>query len=166
MNITSHFLRHVAMLMMLACALLASAQSDAIVSVEAGDTMGDNTESVSNDTVSSGFNALDYVLQRPNRNQFYKPKKFGDHLFIALEAGTGWFHNPERLFDFEGTDAKFGINVGDWVTPVHGWRVGINGGSHRLMVDTNHFTLECPLIILPIYQLSYAAITHPENSRS
>lgn len=132
MNITSHFLRHVAMLMMLACALLASAQSDAIVSVEAGDTMGDNTESVSNDTVSSGFNALDYVLQRPNRNQFYKPKKFGDHLFIALEAGAGWFHNPERLFDFEGTDAKFGINVGDWVTPVHGWRVGINGGSHRL----------------------------------
>ncbi len=124
--------RNAATTMMAACSLLVSAQSETIASAEADDAVGEMTATVTSDTVSSGFNALDYVLQRPSQSRLFEHKKFGDHLFMSIEAGTGWYHNPEHLFDFEDTDVKFGLNIGDWATPVHGWRVGINGGSHHL----------------------------------
>ncbi len=132
MATTNNILRHTATAMMVACALLSQAQSETTAADEADAAVECTSETATNDTVSKGFNALDYVLQHPNSNLYFPTKKFGDHLFIAFEGGAGWYHNPENLFDFENTDIKFGINIGDWSTPVHGWRIGINGGSHHL----------------------------------
>lgn len=117
------FSRRAAVFSCAACALAASGQTEEIV-VE---------ETVDSTTVeNTGFNALDYVLQKPNHNQYFESKSFGDRMFLSAEAGPGWLHNPVRRFYFPETDVKFGISAGDWVTPVHGWRIGINGGYHHM----------------------------------
>lgn len=117
-------LRRAASLAFAACTVIASAQIEETEVVEAvADSSGVSV---------TGFNALDYVLQKPNRNVTFGSKKFGDRLFVSFEAGPAWFHNPEQLFDFPKTDPTFGISVGDWVTPTHGWRASLNGGFRHL----------------------------------
>lgn len=72
-------------------------------------------------------NALDYMLQRPKVAKHFENKTFGDHLFI--EGGIGVNSIVTRSsshFDKPGVTAKIGI--GDWVTPLHGWRVEFQGG--------------------------------------
>lgn len=85
-----------------------------------------------NDTVRTGFNALDYVLQRPLGNESFEHKRFGDRLFINGGVGVsmmgGTNHNP-------GVDVE--AQFGDWITPVHGWRIGGNVGLHSVGKNSN-----------------------------
>ncbi len=88
-----------------------------------------NTKSYKVD--STQFNALNHVLQKPNGNERFSEKRFGDHLFMSVEAGPSFLMDPEDLFHIPRTDARMGISVGDWVLPAHGWRLGLNGGFHN-----------------------------------
>lgn len=85
---------------------------------------------------TEGFNALKYTLQKPNRNQFFRNKMFGDHYFVSIEGGGGLFMDPDNLFSSSTLDYRFGVSFGDWVTPVYGWRLGLNAGRHHL--DGHH----------------------------
>lgn len=80
-------------------------------------------------TVVQGFNALDYRLQRPLPNTKFENKKFGDHLFLGIEAGPTFTHRSYGQTighpDFGG---RVGLSVGDWLTPVHGLKLGVNLG--------------------------------------
>ena len=85
-----------------------------------------------NDTVTVGMNAIDHILQRPAGNPTFDHKRFGDHLFISGGAGLSVLGTS-----FEDRDNRsirpsyrFGVNLGDWITPVHGWRIGTTFGSH------------------------------------
>lgn len=70
--------------------------------------------------------ALDYMLQHPSVAKSFGSKSFGDHLF--LDAGAS-------LNAMGSKDLKFGAateaHVGDWVTPEHGWRVGLSTGVYN-----------------------------------
>ncbi len=79
-----------------------------------------------NDTVRTGFNALGHVLQRPLGNPTFENKRFGDHLFLSGGAGVsmaGIHADP---------GAHLELSVGDWATPVHGWRVNFGIGNHSI----------------------------------
>lgn len=116
----------VAAVLIAACSLSVSAQAEE-ETVEVEEIVKETpTETV------EGFNALKYVLQKPNRNQFFRHKLFGDHCFVSVEGGAGWFMDPANLFLRPQTDYKLGVSFGDWVTPVHGWRLSANAGRHHL----------------------------------
>ncbi len=71
--------------------------------------------------------ALNYMLQRPRVAKQYADKQLFDHLFVDAGAGVNivGYNNPDA--------SAFGqINLGDWITPEHGWRLGINAGYSRL----------------------------------
>ena len=77
--------------------------------------------------------ALEHVLQRPPVAKHYENKKFGDHLFV--EAGGGLSSTPygtKHFFKLEKPGFQGNMAIGDWVTPLHGWRVGMQGGTYRL----------------------------------
>ena len=94
--------------------------------------------------------ALEYMLQRPNVTKHYEHKKLGDHLFTELGAGI----NVTGAHNF-----KFGAQangaIGDFITPEHGLRFGVNVGAYR-MNETNvkfgDFTLD--------YLMNLTAIAH------
>lgn len=72
--------------------------------------------------------ALDHMLQRPKVAKHFENKTFGDHLFV--EGGIGANSIVTRSsshFSTAGLTAQLGI--GDWVTPLHGWRLGFQGGK-------------------------------------
>lgn len=96
-----------------------------------GALMG-QTEDHNTYTHDSTMNALDYVLQRPLPNQKFAKKRFGDRLFLSIEAGPEWMRTHNGLIGLTKSKAGFrgAITIGDWVTPVHGWKVGIGGGQH------------------------------------
>lgn len=79
-----------------------------------------------NDTARSGFNGLDHVLQRPLGNPVFEHKRFGDHLFLSGGASVSMM----------GTNAKPGaaleLSLGDWISPVHGWRISGEGGLNSV----------------------------------
>ncbi len=79
-----------------------------------------------NDTIRSGFDALGHVLQKPLGNPVFENKRFGDHLFLSGGAGVS----------MSGLHARPGVSmelsIGDWVTPVHGWRVGFGIGNRSI----------------------------------
>ena len=81
-----------------------------------------------NDTASTGMNALDYVLQRPLGNQTFGTKHFGDHLFMSGGAGISAYGGAPTSGFRPGARGEF--SIGDWVTPVHGWRVNLSAGAH------------------------------------
>lgn len=119
--------RYAALFLFAAGALSSPAQSE-VTGIE-------TTEIVKTDSAgytSVGFNALNYVLQKPNSNRYFEHKKFGDRLFMSIEGGASWFMNPVTTFNSPGTDYRVGVSLGDWVTPVHGWRFGLNAGRHHL----------------------------------
>ena len=85
-----------------------------------------------NDTARTGMNGLDYVLQRPLGNPVFGHKRFGDHLFLSGGAGAsvmGLHSNP-------GADLE--LSVGDWISPVHGWRVSLAGGLNSVNKGSEH----------------------------
>lgn len=74
--------------------------------------------------------ALDYLLQRPKVAKHYTEKKFGDHLFV--EGGVGFNTTISRNYApswLGSLEPEAGMRVGDWVTPLHGWRVGAQIGK-------------------------------------
>lgn len=79
-----------------------------------------------NDTVRTGFDAMDYVLQKPLGNPRFENKRFGDHFFMSGGAGVS----------MAGLHARPGfgleLQLGDWITPLHGWRVNFNAGAHSV----------------------------------
>ena len=78
----------------------------------------------------STFNALDYVLQRPAPARKFETKKFGDRLFLSVEGGPSWMRKRDGIIGGSNLGYRAGVTVGDWVTPVHGWRIGLSAGRH------------------------------------
>ena len=84
------------------------------------------------DRESSGFNALDHVLQKPLGNPSFPQddRGFGRHIFLGISAGGSVIGN-----DFSGgikPGAQLGGQIGGWITPVHGVRLGADIGLHSL----------------------------------
>lgn len=77
---------------------------------------------------SSGFNALDYVLQKPLPADTFPAddKGFGNHFFIGAGGGVSMIGNS-----FSGSikpGFRLGGQLGSWFTPVHGIRLGADVG--------------------------------------
>lgn len=81
-----------------------------------------------NDTASVGMNALDYTLQKPLGSPLFEDKTFGDHFFLSGGAGISIYNTKPSGGFRPGVSGE--ISFGDWVTPVHGWRVNVGGGTH------------------------------------
>lgn len=71
---------------------------------------------------SSGFNALDYVLQKPLGNPSFpeNEKGFGKHIYFGVNAGGSYINN--NLFGTWRPAYSVGAHFGGWFTPVHGLR--------------------------------------------
>ncbi len=94
------------------------------------------------DKRDSTVNALDYVLQRPNPNPRFESKKFGDHLFLSASGGFDWMRSndgPTGISSAIGMRAE--VSIGDWVTPVHGWRLTLGGGRHHGVNESKPYFL-------------------------
>ncbi|MDE5656697.1 MAG: hypothetical protein K2I19_06465, partial [Muribaculaceae bacterium] len=88
-----------------------------------------------NDTASTGMNAIDHVLQKPLGSPVYEHKRFGDRLFLSAGGAiSAYGHRPADGFR-PGLQAE--ISLGDWITPVHGWRVNLDGGVHSRFTGEN-----------------------------
>lgn len=80
-----------------------------------------------NDTLRTGFNAIDHVLQRPAGPRQWRDSRAPSRFFMAGGAAvsmTGMHARP----GFRGE-----LMFGSWVTPAHGWRVTFDGGRHSVM---------------------------------
>ncbi len=73
--------------------------------------------------------ALDMMLQRPKVDKHFESKKFLDHLF--LEAGVGVNTVPTVSKKTGSPSPNFEVAVGDWLTPIHGWRLGLQAGRYK-----------------------------------
>ena len=114
-----------------------------------------STLSAQNDSVPARLekSALEYMLQRPHVTKHYDNKKFGDHLFTDLGAGLNLA---------AGNDIKPGVqgvwSVGDFITPEHGVRLGVNAGMFRTdgkKVKFTDVTLDYLMNITALAQRSY-----------
>lgn len=78
---------------------------------------------------TSGFNALDHVLQKPLGNDTFPSddRGFGRHLFIG--AGGGISARANSLSRNLNPGGHGGVQLGSWFTPIHGIRVGFDAGS-------------------------------------
>ena len=76
--------------------------------------------------------SFNHLLQGPKVAKHFNNKKFGDHLF--LEGGTNLFLDLSKKRETSFGDIKpWGhIAIGDWITPLHGWRVGLQMGQYDL----------------------------------
>ena len=76
--------------------------------------------------------SFNHLLQGPKVAKHFNNKKFGDHLF--LEGGTQLFLDMSQRTNTSLGDIKPWANVaiGDWVTPLHGWRAGLLMGKYTL----------------------------------
>lgn len=94
---------------------------------------------------SSGFNALEHVLQRPFGNDsFPAGQNFGNNMFISAGAGISAIGD-----DFMGRirpGFRLGGQLGGWVTPVHGLRLtadlgvlSVHSGVGRTWFGSAHF---------------------------
>lgn len=82
--------------------------------------------------IDSTINALDYVLQKPDPNETFESKKFGDHLFLSIGGGADWTRSDNSTFSLSSRpEFRLGISAGDWLSPVHGWRLSLEFGKHR-----------------------------------
>lgn len=103
--------------------------------------------------VSGG--ALDYMLQRPRVTKTYEHKKFGDHLFLEGGAGVNLLGSANLK-----PGVQLGWSFGDWVTPEHGWRVGLDGGVWRtggVKAKYAEWTIDYLMNITAIAQRAYTA---------
>ena len=78
----------------------------------------------------SGFNALDYTLQKPLGNPSFPEgeKGFGHHLFFGVNAGGTYISN--NVLEKGHTGFNVGAHIGGWFTPVHGMRLIGNFGKY------------------------------------
>lgn len=101
-----HFNRNI--IILAACALLASyIPLPAVAQIEGG--------------------ALNYMLQRPRVAKYYKQKHAFDHLFLDGGAGVNLLGSHDMNL---GATSSF--TIGDWLSPEHGVRLGVDGGFMRI----------------------------------
>lgn len=105
------------------------------------------------------FNGLDYTLQKPAKNERYAKKKFGDHLFISGEAGLILDRSAGSLFATPGLGLRAGLTVGDWFSPVHGMRVGLNAGLHNGLAGVNPYFVG----LSADYLMNITSLLHKDN---
>ncbi len=75
------------------------------------------------------------MLQRPKVDKRFESKKFLDRLF--LEAGVGVNTVPTNTQKVGKPGANFEIAIGDWLTPIHGWRIGLQAGQYKYGENNN-----------------------------
>lgn len=80
-------------------------------------------------------NALDYMLQRPAVTKHYENKRFGDHFFIDAGAGANLMGRNQFKPGIHGE-----LHFGDWITPEHGLRLGLNAGALQTKSQKTKFT--------------------------
>ncbi len=80
--------------------------------------------------------AFDHLLQKRPVAKFYKKKRFGDRFF--LEGGMHAFanHSSNLNISLKNIQPWAYVGFGDWITPLHGWRVSFQGGKYK--IDGNH----------------------------
>ncbi len=105
------------------------------------------------------FNGLNYMLQRPAGNERFTRKKFGDHLFFSGEAGITMDRSAGSLFVTPGLGMRTGISVGDWFTPVHGMRLGLNAGLHNGQGGYNPYFVG----LSADYLMNLTSLLHKDN---
>ena len=76
--------------------------------------------------------AMEYMLQRPKVSKFYKNKTFGDHLFMEGGLGATTVFTKSASAYMNKPAVQGTVAVGDWITPEHGLRLGVNGGQYKL----------------------------------
>lgn len=106
-----------------------------------------------NATAQLQGNALDYLLQKPAVTKHYPNKRFGDHLFTEIGGGLNVMGRSNLKAGVQG-----GLHVGDWATPEHGWRLGIDGGRmyhQNLDIDFASFSLDYLLNITAVANRNY-----------
>ncbi len=71
------------------------------------------------------------MLQRPRVAKHFSEKRFGDRLFLEAGIGLQTSAGASFLSPANKPSLQTGIAVGDWVTPLHGWRIGAQVGKSR-----------------------------------
>ena len=76
--------------------------------------------------------SFDYLLQKPSVAKHYKNKKFGDHLFIegGVQALSHVSHSEDNGIHFNNIVPWGYVGIGDWMTPLHGWRLSFQAGNY------------------------------------
>lgn len=106
------------------CRVVLAAGTAAVISLTGSHEISAKTDYKLNDTVRVGFNALDYVLQKPLPSRAFPDSAVTSRLFVSGGIGgsmTGLHTRP-------GARAELG--VGYWFTPVHGGRISFDAGLH------------------------------------
>ncbi len=84
---------------------------------------------------SKQINALDYRLQGPRVTKQFDDKRIGKHMYIDIGAGANVIGTSE--FSSMKPSVQVGLNVGAWITPEHGVRIGVTGGAYRTKFSDN-----------------------------
>ncbi len=112
--------------------------------------------------VLRGVNAMDYRLQKPLGNRYFSDRHFGDHLFITVEGAPTFTHRSEgQLIGRPDIGLRGGISVGDWFTPVHGLKLGLNLGARKEHGTSKNIFGGISLD----YLMNLSALAHDDNPR-
>lgn len=108
----------------------------------------------------SGFNALDYRLQKPLGNtSFPEDKKgFGHNMYLGVNAGGSYLSTDLLKSGYAGYNA--GIQLGGWFTPVHGIRVTGNYGNYSK--SSNDYDITAG-IVRADYMVNFSSLTRGYN---
>lgn len=91
---------------------------------------------VADSAVTTQFNALDHMLQRPAPARSFGPgSSFATNWFLTAEGGAQWLHKPASLINTPGAAPRVGLTAGSWFTPVHGLRFGVSTGWNKTAGD-------------------------------
>lgn len=110
------------------------------------------------DTVQHGFNAMDYLLQKPAPARTFAEPESASRFFVSGSAGMSQVYivSPRRNFGFRGN-----ISLGGWFTPVHGWRIGLGAGSHGRLAHGQAHTFFVGGFAE--YQMNFSALLRGDN---
>lgn len=98
--------------------------------------------------------ALNYMLQRPRVAKYYKHKHAFDHLFLDAGAGPNLLGSGDMKLGATGA-----MRIGDWISPEHGMRIGVDAGMMRIGGDKLKYTT-----LSLDYMLNVTAIATPGNN--
>lgn len=78
------------------------------------------------------FRATQYAFQKPLSSPgIYPGKRLLDRMFMSFGAGASWLQSSPTSFRVQGTGYRAEMKFGDWITPFHGWRLGLAAGIHK-----------------------------------
>ncbi len=78
------------------------------------------------------FRATQYAFQKPLSSPgIYPGKRLFDRMFMSFGAGASWLQSSPTSFRVQGTGYRAEMKLGDWITPFHGWRLGLAAGIHK-----------------------------------